>query len=216
MKYETVLWDFNGTLLDDVGAGVRAVNDMLRTRGLAELPSLDEYYAKFGFPIQDYYRRLGFDCEGDAFDSLAREWVENYNRYSRFSSLRPGILQVLEEFRRRGKKQIILSASENAMLSRQVECLGIRGFFDELIGCDTIYGEGKDAAARTLAARLSGTRLMVGDTLHDYEVSKIVGADCVLLEGGHHSAAILRQSGAVVLPDSAALLDFVDSREAGA
>ena len=76
MKYTDIVWDFNGTLLDDIRAGIDAVNEMLARRDLATIQSVEQYRELFCFPIIDYYAKLGFDFEKeDYYSVLAPEWV---------------------------------------------------------------------------------------------------------------------------------------------
>ena len=76
MKYTHIIWDFNGTVLDDVEAGIRSVNDMLAARGLPVITSVAQYRELFSFPVIDYYRRLGLDVEKeDYYTILAPLWV---------------------------------------------------------------------------------------------------------------------------------------------
>ena len=63
MKYTAVIWDFNGTIADDIDLGIGAVNKMLAERGLPILSTREEYRAKLRFPIKDYYADLGFDVD---------------------------------------------------------------------------------------------------------------------------------------------------------
>ena len=81
MKYSHVLWDFNGTVLDDVSTGIKAINALLSRRKMKTLDTLEEYHAHFGFPIIEYYGRLGFDFEKEPYSRIAVEWVEEYNRF---------------------------------------------------------------------------------------------------------------------------------------
>ena len=57
MKYKTVIWDFNGTVLDDLDICIESVNTLLRARGIKELESREEYRSVFGFPIIKYYEK---------------------------------------------------------------------------------------------------------------------------------------------------------------
>ena len=59
MKYKNVVWDWNGTLLNDVKVGVNTLNDMLGRRGLPLL-SVEDYKEKFGFPVIDFYDRVRY------------------------------------------------------------------------------------------------------------------------------------------------------------
>ena len=61
MKHTDVIWDFNGTILDDVAAGIASVNKMLSDRSLPTIKDKEHYRKIFRFPIIEYYRSLGFD-----------------------------------------------------------------------------------------------------------------------------------------------------------
>ena len=78
MKYDCIVWDFNGTIMDDVQIGIESVNVLLKKRGLKTLDSREEYQSKFGFPIVDYYARLGFDFDKEPYSDIAVEWVNEY------------------------------------------------------------------------------------------------------------------------------------------
>ena len=53
MNYTYCIWDFNGTLFDDIDAGIKAVNTLLAERGLPTLDSKEKYHQVFDFPIID-------------------------------------------------------------------------------------------------------------------------------------------------------------------
>ena len=69
-----VLWDFNGTLLDDLDVAVAAVSDMLVSRG-REPMTRAWYYELMEMPIIRYYEKL-FDLSQVPFETLSREFVE--------------------------------------------------------------------------------------------------------------------------------------------
>ena len=73
--YDYCIWDFNGTLLDDVGAGISSVNTLLSERNLPVIPSVDYYRGIFRFPIIEYYKSLGFDFDSEPYEELAPKWV---------------------------------------------------------------------------------------------------------------------------------------------
>lgn len=191
-RYTHVIWDFNGTLLDDVDACIASANRLLTAYALPTLPSVEEYRARFGFPIIDYYRGLGFDFEKIPYEVLAPEWVAYYMENVRTSGLYEGVREVLAEIRTRGVPQMILSATEREMLRGQVEGLGILPFFEDVLGMDTIHAYSKEQIA--VAWRKShpdAQVLFVGDTDHDAAVAAAMGADCVLVAQGHQSRARL-------------------------
>ena len=59
MKYESIIWDWNGTLLNDVGTAIDSINYLLKDRKLSPL-TLDRYLEVFTFPVQNYYEQIGF------------------------------------------------------------------------------------------------------------------------------------------------------------
>ncbi len=210
--YTHIIWDFNGTLLDDVPACRRAANRLLEAHGLRRLSSVEEYRGIFGFPIIDYYRRMGFDFERTPYSELAVEWVAYYLEECADAAVFPEIPSVLEAIRERGICQLILSATERGMLCRQVEGLGIAHYFDELLGLSNIHARSKEAIGLAWREANTGARiLMIGDTDHDFDVARAMGADCILLTTGHQSRERLVRTGApVVLENAAACLQYLD------
>lgn len=199
MQYEHIVWDFNGTLIDDVSLGVGATNILLRRRGLPEI-DLDTYYREFGFPVKDYYTRIGFDFSKESYEDIADEWIVEYRRLENTVSLRAGVLNLLASFYSAGIPQTVLSASEQTMLDEQLTALGIRFFFERTVGRSDVHATDKTALACAFAAeRKPGRTLMIGDTDHDAACAAAAGFDCALIAGGHHPRTRLEKVAGVRL-----------------
>ncbi len=197
---EYCIWDFNGTILDDVETGILSVNRLLLERGLKTLKSKEEYRAVFGFPIREYYQRLGFDFEKEPYEVVAPLWVEQYMIHVQKAGLFEDVRETLDRFRSMGIRQVVLSATELGMLKGQLEFLGISEYFEEVMGLDNIHASSKTALAEDWRGRHPTSRaLFLGDTDHDYETAKAMGADCVLIARGHQSADYLRCVGPPVI-----------------
>ncbi|MGI6005725.1 MAG: HAD family hydrolase [Christensenellales bacterium] len=210
MRYSHILWDWNGTLLDDVRGCLSCVNRMLAARKMAALASVEAYRKVFGFPVMDYYRLLGFDFEKEPYEDLAREYMDLY--LSEDYALYPGAARVLAAARKRGVRQVILSASETSILQRQIEKAGIAPYIDGILGTDNILAAGKAETGRAfMESGDVSSALLVGDTLHDHEVARFIGADCLLVANGHQCRETLLSSGAPVLENIAGVLDFIES-----
>jgi len=78
-RYSHVIWDWNGTLLNDVDWCITQINRMLAKRNKRILASVSEYHAAFCFPIMEYYRNVGFDFAEEPFEDLAQEYIEMYH-----------------------------------------------------------------------------------------------------------------------------------------
>lgn len=202
-QYTHVLWDFNGTLFDDVEACIQSANALLESHGMGKLDSVESYREHFGFPVIEYYKRLGFDFEKCSFADLAVEWIAYYLKYSALSTLYPDVHAGLSVIAKMEIPQLILSATERGMLERQVGDLGIRSYFSELLGLEDIHAHSKEEIGlRWRRAHPDARILFIGDTDHDAAVARAIGADCVLLSCGHQSAARLQACHPLLVADS--------------
>lgn len=202
MKPRCVIWDWNGTLLDDLQLCLRLLNELLEESGCPNRYDLEGYREIFGFPVVDYYRRAGLDLEKRSFESLAADYVARYDPASFSCSLCPGAADALAALKSAGVRQVILSASELTLLKAQTEHLGVAGYFDELLGQTDYYAHGKLAVGKAWMARQNfdpAQAVLVGDTLHDAEVAAGLGTKCVLCAAGHQSRARLLTAGVPVI-----------------
>ena len=210
LAYTHLIWDFNGTLYDDVDAGIESANDLLAAHGLPTFSSRENYRETFGFPIVEYYRRLGFDISRTPYADLAVEWVAYYLERSRGSGMFDDVMKTLTRAEKMGLSQWILSATELGMLERQVELLGIRPWFDGLLGLDNIHAYSKaELGVRWIQAHPGARVLLIGDTDHDAEVAAAMGVDCALVARGHQNRKKLETCQAVAVVDSLTALSEI-------
>lgn len=209
--YTHIVWDFNGTLLNDLDAALLSANALLSNHGLPPMRDLAEYRSYFGFPIIEYYRRLGFDFEKTPYSTLAVEWIELYTRFSKDAAVFDAVPAILSLLRDNGACQLVLSATQLDMLRAQIRALGIAAYFDQLLGLDNIHAYSKtELAASWRRDNPNATVLLIGDTEHDLETANAMRADCILLSCGHRPASALKLCDALaVLPDHNALLSYL-------
>lgn len=210
MKYTHLIWDFNGTVLNDVEVSVDAANALLGKCGVPPIPSREYYRSVFGFPIKDYYARLGIDFEKTSFEELAPIWVEEYLSRAPLAKVNEGVLQTIAAVRGMGLTQILLSATEADMLSKQLDMLDARKYFDGVFGLDNIHAVSKKKLVRAWCLENPNAKpLFFGDTDHDFEVAKATGNDCVLFSGGHQSKEHLKKLGCPVIDDILRVVDYL-------
>ena len=212
MVFETIIWDWNGTLLDDVAIAVDSINKLLYRRGLNEI-SIEKYLEVFTFPVQEYYQKIGFDLEIEPFEIVAHQFIEIYDKAVDICTLHEGVETTLGDFHQAGCRQFILSAMEQNQLERTVSYNGISHYFEELSGLGNHYARSKVENGLTLISRrklnLSST-LMIGDTIHDAEVARTIGCKCILIANGHQSKTTLETSGATVLNNLHELVKYIN------
>ena len=201
--YTHILWDFNGTLYDDVDVCLTCAKRLMAAHGLKAMETVEEYREIFGFPIIDYYARMGFDFSKTPYSELAVEWVAYYNEESRNKAhLALGAAEALQAFRERGVSQLVLSASEKNMLQRQVRELGILPYFDDLLGLSNIHAYSKTEIGKAWKdAHADAKALLIGDTDHDAEVAREMGIDCILVAAGHQSKSRLQACNPLLVID---------------
>lgn len=209
-RYSYIIWDWNGTLLDDAWLCVEVMNGMLHQRNLPTL-TLDMYRTIFDFPVRDYYVKLGFDFDREPFEQVGMEFMVLYNKRQKECHLHPEVKHLLPYCQLKGYRQSILSAREqNELLSETVD-LGVRKFFDFVRGLDDHYAHGKTDVGFRLLRDLGLPRneiIFVGDTLHDADVAREIGIDCILIPNGHHSTERVNKAG---VPVFSSLNNFVNN-----
>lgn len=211
-KIQTVIWDWNGTLLDDVALCAELINEMLTLHGYAPLGDMNAYKRVFRFPIEAYYRDAGFDFSRHPYPQLAETYMSLYTPRSAGCPLQPHAADTLRALREKGIRQSILSASQRDLLSQQVARYGITDYFDALVGIDTVLGNSK-AEVGLAWLRQSGVApehaVMVGDSVHDCAVAREMGTACVLYSRGHQPRAVLEATGCPVIDDLSELLPLL-------
>ena len=186
MQY--VIFDFNGTVVDDVELSLRCINHTIK-RYLNRKPlSLEEYREVFTFPVKDYYVNVGFDFNTLDWTEVGQCWMDYYQEHIIEAKLHNGVKELLINNHSKGYKNILLSASRLDLLIEQVKQLGIYDYFDEILGLDNIYAHSKlPIGINFVKDKNPKECVYLGDSGHDAEVAKAMGVRCILIADGHES-----------------------------
>ena len=202
MKYKYIMWDWNGTLLDDLQMNFDIENILLSRRGLKNIESIAEYHEKFCFPIIHFYEKLGFDLKNEKFEIIAREYAHLYDEMYPMAEIFPDAERILRLIKNAGIRQLIISQTEQSYLTRQVTYFELDHLFTDILGNSDIYARSKVAVAQKWMSENDAKPseiLFIGDTVHDKEVADSIGCDCVLISSGHNSKERLLSVGVPVL-----------------
>ena len=209
-----VIWDWNGTLLDDAWLCVSVVNQLLESRGLPAL-STARYQEVFDFPVEDYYLRIGFDFSREPYEALAHAFIEAYERRRLECRLQPYARQVLQLLHDRGIEQSVLSAYRQSSLQELIVHYALEGLFSHVVGLEDQFAHGKLDLGRELAHQLGPDKIgivLIGDTTHDFEVATAMGVECMLVPSGHQSRPRLAACGTRVLDSLRELAGSTDDK----
>ena len=207
--FRHIIWDWNGTLLDDAWLTHSILNGIRRDEDLPEL-TLNEFRDRFCFPVETFYRATGFDLENRPFSERADRFIAEYQ--SRFNQCRlhAGALDILEETLRGGRSQSIVSAHVRSALTAALETLGLQDHFSGVAAPEDIGGGSKTDMARAWRRSLPfpGEQILfIGDTDHDCEDAREIGVRCALVAQGYQSRSRLVACGAPVFESLAQLRD---------
>lgn len=200
-----IVWDWNGTLLDDTQAALDTLNDMLSRRGGRQI-AMDFYRDNFSFPVKPFYESIGVRLGDEDWDALAQEYHDVYAEQPK--RLNAEAIAALKYAKERGCRQSIVSALRQDLLDAITEELGVAEYMDFVYGVDNLDGRSKTDRARELLAAIGAdpaSVVMIGDALHDKEVADALGVRCVLCAQGSHAEWRL----AAVAPTGATLMDVV-------
>lgn len=197
-----VVFDWNGTLLDDIDLAVAAVGDCCRRYGVQTIDKTT-YRRKFRFPIQSFYAELGFDFERVPFAELVQSYLGAFDSRVADCRLHIGARSLLNRLSAAKVPMSILSASQQQVLEQTLQRKGIAHHFAHVVGLDDEHAASKLERSRELAGRLGvGPErvILVGDTDHDAHVARANGWRWQLLACGHQDRDTLREHAPDVLP----------------
>ena len=188
-KKKHIIFDWNGTLVDDASIFVDILNQLLASRNLNTITLL-EYKNEFCFPIKSFYKKLGIDISEKSFTQLEKEFVNEYNQRMFKPKLFNNVLAVLNGLKKEGFRLSILSASNQNVLSKLIKYYSLTEYFDNVVGVNNYGANGKIESGQNLLKKINQTNdeiIMVGDTDYDYKVAKNLQIDCILIGNGHQS-----------------------------
>lgn len=201
-SYDWILWDWNGTLIDDVHLSYDIFSNIQSMEG-REVISLEQYRRLLCHPVKTFYERIGYDFSVVDYDSLARTFHQQYLARVFDCALHTGAREILSLVRERGVQQGILSALPQEMLVATVTHLGVAEFMNGLTSPSSHHAHGKidEARAWVQEAGVDPEKiLLIGDSEHDADVAREVGFQCVLVSSGYQHEDVLSQTGYTVYP----------------
>jgi len=196
-KYRHLIWDWNGTLLDDAWLCREIMNGQLRKRGLPAI-NQERYEAVFDFPVEKYYRTVGFDWKKETFAEAGTEFIVEYEKRKKECRLQVGVKELLRKVEDDGICHAVLSAYSHPTLEEFLGYFGVRAHFRSVAGNRDHYAAGKVEHGLEMLKELHvrpEETVLIGDTTHDAEVARAMGVDCFLIPCGHNSRERLERCG---------------------
>ncbi|MBQ8001609.1 MAG: HAD family hydrolase [Ruminococcus sp.] len=199
-NYTTIIWDFNGTLVDDVYAALGAVNDMLIRRDQQTI-TIDDYYKAVDTPIWHFYEQVFIPGTITPEEAIA-EFDSGYDKHLNPNPLMDGAAQMLSYLASLNKTQLVVSASHIHKVTSKLESLGIIGYFHNVLALTDYHAGDKTFLAQQY---LSDNQInpndviVIGDCVADWQMAQALGCDCILNTKGHQSVREFAVTNAVII-----------------
>lgn len=208
--YKVIIWDFNGTLIDDIHAALASVNDMLTKRNQSII-DVETYSKAVDTPIWKFYEVV-FEKGSITPEEAVKEFNSGYDKHLRENPLMDGAREMLSYFEGLKKRQLIVSASNINKVNKSLEALRIREYFTDVLAMDDFNAGDKTFLAKAYLEKneiLPEEAVVIGDCVFDYRMAQEIGADTILNTKGHQARAELSQTKALIIDDLRELKNLI-------
>ena len=209
-----VVWDWNGTLLDDLPIVIEAVNASISEFGEGPIDG-DGYRDHYTRPVREFYDSLfGRVVTDEEWLRLNALFHHAYFDLARSVGLAPDAVEAMDLVESLGWTQSLLSMSPQEWLDGIVARLGITDRFGRVDGLTGVTGGLKDVH---LEAHLTGLdvsgplAVVIGDTPDDVAAARHVGARPILFHGGSHHMDLLETQGVPIAETLVAAVEIAVS-----
>lgn len=203
MKKTHIIWDWNGTLLDDVNVSLFASNQVFIGLGIKPL-NLKEYRRHYSVPIQQFYSNvLGRIPTKSEWKNIGNIFNHHYKPAIRKAKLCKDAIKALQYQQQKNLTQSICSLMEQEDLNLSVYDTQVSEYFNLINGRSTQLlklGKSKQLALHIEKLNISPCYcVVIGDSIDDALSAFDVGAKAILYTGGTHSEEKLLATGTYVV-----------------
>jgi pyrophosphatase PpaX len=181
VRYSTILFDLDGTLIDSIELIMESYRHTMRVHRPGSDIDDAVFLAGLGTPLRKQLAEFTRDPgEVDAMIATYREW--NLARHDDMVVAYPGALETVKALKAAGAKLGIVTSKNDRGLARGLSLCGFDGLFETLVTCDTLPESKPDPApVRRCLEGIGHTEghaaLFVGDSPHDIAAGREAGID---------------------------------------
>jgi pyrophosphatase PpaX len=192
-----VLFDLDGTLIDSIGLIVAAME--YAYEGRAQRPSVEEWTAAIGTPLDGMLRRWARD-EADVEALRARYRAFQLEHHDAMTTPYPGVVETVRALHAAGHPLAVVTSKLEAGARRSLAWIGVEACFTAVVGIDATVRHKPEPdpvwhALDRLGAVPRARALFVGDSTHDLHAGRAAGVATAAVAWGPYSADALRAAG---------------------
>lgn len=199
-----VIWDWNGTLLDDLHVVIEAVNETVSPYGVPTL-SIEDHASLFVRPVSVFYERmLRRPITDREWRDLDDTFHDAYARRMPDARLSDGAHDLLESLHKQGTSQSLLSMAPHDHVTERAEVFGVARYMVRIDGLRDGSGALKESSMlchlRALLAHPSApddpsSYVVIGDSVDDADAARTNGVPAVMFASGSHARTDLVATG---------------------
>jgi phosphoglycolate phosphatase len=195
-RYELIVFDWDGTLMDSAAAIVAAIMAACRDLGI-EPPSEERARHIIGLGLQDAIRSALPNLPARDYGRLAERYRHHYLSRDAELSLFPGARELVADLHAGGHRLAVATGKSRQGLQRALAHSGLGELFHATRCADECFSKPHPAMLLEIMEALEvdrGAVLMVGDTTHDLQMARNAGVDGLAVSfGAHPETALLAE-----------------------
>ena len=208
--FKNLIFDWSGTLVDDMGPVIEATNAVLGNYGIAPYDR-EGFRRSFRLPYREFYEEV---LPGVALEELEAHFRPAFDGAISLVTVLPHAREKLEWAKARGLRMFVLTSMDADAFGRQLEEFGMKEFFEA-----TYAGvlDKRELIAQILESHglEKAETAFVGDMTHDVETARHGGISSIaVLTGYHHAEVLAGVRPDITVPDLGVLVRMLDKRNA--
>jgi phosphoglycolate phosphatase len=199
-NFKNIIWDFNGTIIDDAQLCCDAYNHVFSLHSKPEI-SLTRLSEIWCLPVKKFFSNFGFEQLDRDINLLCEQFHDYYGSRWSQCALQPGVLDLIAEAREQQLGQAVLSGHPQDYLLEMLEYFNLSIEFEVIRGVDTIVAVDKIEVGRELMRQMAwipNETVLIGDSNFDVETAEALGISCLLVARGIQSRSRLEACGVPV------------------
>lgn len=177
---KAVIFDWSGVLSDDWEACFHTANDVLKEYGHRAL-SEKEFRENYELPWTNFYKNLGMEVD------IVKEyklWEKKFPKYYHTLKQLPNAKSVLELFKKKEVKAVVLSSHCQKLLEEEIIQYGFEGLISVVDASNADKREKIEEFVTRHEIEKEST-IYVGDMRHDIETARLAGIKSVAVLSGY-------------------------------